>query len=55
MRVFLMSKGRVALKKKKLPLAGGAVKAQKMFAETGKSALYSMLKPKTPQKYISFN
>ena len=56
MRVFLMSKGRVVLKKKKAPsLHGGAVKAQKMFAETGKSALYSMLKPKTPQKYISFN
>jgi len=55
MRVFLMSKGRVTKKKKTHSLTGGAVKATQFFSENGKSALYSMLKPKTPQKYISFN
>ena len=55
MRVFLVSKGRVTKKKPKSVLHGGAVKAQQLFSENGKSALYSMLKPKVPQKYISFN
>ena len=50
-----MVKGRVTKKKKSTPLHGGAVKATQMFAERGKSALFSMLKPKTPQRYISFN
>jgi hypothetical protein len=50
-----MVKGRVTKKKKSPPLHGGAVKATQMFAERGKSALYSMLKPKPQQKYISFN
>ena len=53
---ILMLKGRVTQKKKKAPaLHGGAVKATQLMAERGKSALYSMLKPKTPQKYISFD
>ncbi len=50
-----MLKGRVMQKKKTPVLHGGAVKAKEMFAERGKSALFSMLKPKTPQRYISFN
>ena len=53
---ILMLKGRVTQKKKKAPsLHGGAVKATKMFAERGKSALYSMLKSSPKQKYISFD
>ena len=56
MRIFMITKGRVVSKKKKAtPLHGGAVKAKEMFAERGKSSLFSMLKPKTPQKYISFD
>ena len=56
MRIFMLTKGRVTKKGKKAPsLHGGAVKATKMFAEKGKSALYSMLKPKPQQKYISFD
>ena len=53
MRIFMV-KGRVT--KKKVPsLHGGAVKANKMMAERGKQALYSMLKPSPKQKYISFD
>ena len=55
MRIFMLTKGRVTQKKRAPALHGGAVKAKEMFAERGKSALFSMLKPKTPQKYISFN
>jgi hypothetical protein len=55
MRLFLLSKARVSKKKPKSVLTGGSSKASQLFAERGKTALYSMLKPKTPQKYISFN
>jgi hypothetical protein len=56
MRIFMLTKSRVTKKGKKAPsLHGGAVKATKMFEERGKSALYSMLKPKPQQKYISFD
>ena len=55
MRLFLLSKSRVTKKKPRSVIHGGASKATQLFAERGKSALYSMLKPKTPQKYISFN
>jgi len=55
MRLFLLSKARVAKKKPKSVLHGGSSKASQLFAERGKAALYSMLKPKVPQKYISFN
>lgn len=52
----MLTKGRVTKKGKKAPaLHGGAVKAKEMFAERGKSALYSMLKSSPKQKYISFN
>lgn len=55
MRIFMLTKGRITKKKKSPPLHGGAVKANQMFAERGKAALHSMLKPKPQQKYISFN
>ena len=51
----MITKGRVTQKKRAPALHGGAVKAKEMFAERGKSSLFSMLKPKTPQRYISFN
>ena len=53
----MLTKGRVVSKKKPkaTPLHGGAVKAKELFAERGRSSLFSMLKPKTPQKYISFD
>ena len=52
----MLTKGRVSKTKQKAPaLHGGAVKAKEMFQERGKSALYSMLKAKTPQNYISFD
>lgn len=55
MRIFMMNKSRVVKKKPKSVMHGGAVKANHLFADRGKQAIYSMLKPKTPQKYISFN
>ena len=56
MRIFPISKARITQKKPKTtPLHGGAVKATQLFAERGRSALYSMLKPKTTQRYISFD
>ena len=55
MRIFMLTKGRVSKKKPKAVLHGGAVKAKELFSERGKSSLFSMLKPKTPQRYISFN
>jgi len=56
MRIFPISKARITQKGKKAPvLHGGAVKATQLFAERGRSALYSMLKPKPQQKYISFD
>ena len=56
MRIFMISKARITQKKKKVPvLHGGAVKTSQLFAERGKQALYSMLKPKAQQKYISFD
>ena len=54
MRIFMM-KGRITKKKPKPVVHGGAVKASQLFADRGKNAIYSMLKPKTAQKYISFN
>jgi hypothetical protein len=55
MRIFMLNKSRMTKKKPKTPVHGGAVKANQLFADRGKQAIYSMLKPKTPQKYISFN
>jgi hypothetical protein len=57
MRIFPISKARVVSKKKQkaTPLHGGAVKATQLFAERGRSSLYSMLKPSPKQKYISFD
>ena len=51
MRIFMV-KGRVTKKKKSPPLHGGAVKANQMFAERGKAALHSMLKPKNRNNAI---
>ena len=57
MRIFMLTKGRVVSKKKSkaTPLHGGSVKATQLFAERGRSSLYSMLKTKPQQKYISFD
>ena len=55
MRLFPISKARITQKKKAPALHGGAVKSTQLFAERGKSALYSMLKSKPQQKYISFD
>ena len=53
----MITKGRVVSKKKPkaTPLHGGSVKATQLFAERGKSSLYSMLKPSPKQRYISFD
>ena len=55
MRIFMISKARITKKKKAPALHGGSVKATQLFAERGRSALYSMLKPKAQQRYISFD
>jgi hypothetical protein len=54
MRIFMM-KGRITKKKPKAVVHGGAVKANQLFSDRGKNAIYSMLKPKPQQRYISFN
>ena len=51
----MISKARITKKKKAPALHGGAVKANQMFQERGRQALYSMLKPKAQQRYISFD
>ena len=53
MRIHLMTKGKLVKKKPKV--IGGAVKQKNLFSEQGRSALEKLLKPKTPQKYISFS
>ena len=50
-----MMKGRITKKKPKAVVHGGAVKANQLFSDRGKNAIYSMLKPKPQQRYISFN
>ena len=51
----MISKSRITKKKKVPVLHGGAVKSSQLFDERGKSALYTMLKPKAQQRYISFD